>query len=854
MADISIKFKTDFEQAQNDFKELQNMSESTRKKIEKFAQSFKTDQIDKFSERNKLASIAVTATRGKLAGMITEAAGLRKEIERLIKKGMDPQNEELQKLTSNYQRLEREIGKASKKSKDAGMSFATLTKGIIGANIIERIFFGIGSGIKSIVDEARKLEDAEAAFTPLMGGAERAKELVRALNVAAAETPFQFEGIQKTVSTLLPVMNGDIQKTIDTFKMLGDTAGGNQQKLESVTRGFTKAMLKGKVDMESLNMIAEAGVPIFQEMAVSMGYGKDRMSDFFKAVSTGKVSTDELVKAFKKMTSEGGIFYQGMITASKTTSGVLSTLSDSIAMTAAGIGQAFLPYIKAAALAMIEFLSSILKWINTGTNLADTLETIGNILTVVGVTIGAYVIYVKAAAIATAIYTAAQAAAAAGTLTFAGAIKALTAAMALNPIGLIIAAVAALITIIILLVKNWDTVKIKIIAAVTAIKAAALMAWEHIKLGFLYAVKGIIYGLSLLYKPFILVIDKIIEAFNYVTGKNIPTLSKKIGDLSQGIDRQIAGVRGNIANLRSEQAKQQAAANKAAQEQTNITKKTNDEQAASHNQKNAAIKKGHREREKSFQDMLKRISMSEFAQSNERIKQAQDFWTKRAELEGETWEARIEFLKSQHARINEIEGLSAKQRKDAEIGLRKAIEAEQRKMFMARIEFAHGAIGATRDLIGSLQQIMKNAGKESKALAYTFRALSAAEAMISAYLAFNKTLASGGFWATPMAYIVLAAGIAKAIAIQTTPIPTAQTGLENFEIPDIPAMRNDRAAVMASPGETVSVTPRGEDGEKNIIVNIDINEENLFRIIQRGINIGKINLSDKNIRTGVFAT
>lgn len=51
------------------------------------------------------------------------------------------------------------------------------------------------------------------------------KKLVEQLQIMGAETPFEFQQLAKTVETLLPTMDGNIQKTIDTVRMLGDTAG-----------------------------------------------------------------------------------------------------------------------------------------------------------------------------------------------------------------------------------------------------------------------------------------------------------------------------------------------------------------------------------------------------------------------------------------------------------------------------------------------------------------------------------------------------------------------------------------------------------------------------------------------------
>ena len=205
--------------------------------------------------------------------------------------------------------------------------------------------FGLLAGAVALVTrEFSKIENAEAAFTPLMNGAERARQLVEALNKTAASTPFQFENLADAAGQLLPVMNGDIERTIATLRMLGDTAGGNAQKLDSITRGFTKAMLKGRVDMESLNMIGEAGVPIFDDLAAVMGVKVN--AAFFKMISAGKVSTKQLEAAFARMTSAGGKFYRGMEIASQTTDGLMSSLKDNIGLTAAELGRVLSPTIK----------------------------------------------------------------------------------------------------------------------------------------------------------------------------------------------------------------------------------------------------------------------------------------------------------------------------------------------------------------------------------------------------------------------------------------------------------------------------------------------------------------------------
>ncbi|MEN6384488.1 MAG: tape measure protein [Phycisphaerales bacterium] len=709
------------------------------------------------------------------------------------------------------------MGGVKTQADKTGISFGKLTASIIGANVIERVLRGIAGGFKSIVSEAMVLEDARAAFLPLMGSVEKTDELIKALNVTAAKTPFEFKDLQKSVSQLLPVMNGDIKKTIDTVKMLGDTAGGNAQKLDSITRGFTKAMLKGKVDMESLNMIAEAGVPIFTEMAKSMGYNTENMTEFFKKISTGTVTTDELVKAFKRMTSEGGIFYKGMVIASETTSGVFSTLRDNIAMTAAGIGQAFLPYIKKAALAIIDITSGILEWVSEGDNLKNLLSGLGYIFSGLVAGIIAYTVASNASIIAS--------------FSLVGALKALTAAALANPLTTIATIITAvLVPAIIYLVKNWDYVKF------VALDFALAVREKMLELGLTIQNK-VTAGVIEMAKVF----------------QDLPIVGKVFQKIAQSeLEATVATYQNIIAT------KQARIENKAhfeeSKKQSEVAIEQSRQQAQEIVGNNNKIMESNKQRELSFVQMLENIQMSEQAQQQLQIEEAMKFFEQRAEIEAEDFDARIEFLQEQFDVINEMNWANNDQKLAAEEGLRKSIDKEQKKMTDTRVKFGQSVLSNTSSMLQDLQTVFKNAGQESYALAVAMKAVAAAEALINSYLAYTRALAE---FPPPMSYIAaavaLAAGLARQAAILSTPIPKSQTGLQEYTVPDTRTNRHDNAAVMASPGERVTVEPRGVEMDRTTYINIQIEEEPLFRIIQRGIDTGRLVINNRNIGSGVFA-
>lgn len=379
------------------------------------------------------------------------------------------------KVTAPVSRMQNRIGKMTRGMarglRSANRVLDKFTRGLKTAGKASIVVAATGIGVLVtavgfLAREFSKVEDAEAAFTPLLGGVKRAKELVQELNDTAASTPFQFETLAAAANQLLPVMDGNIENTIKTLRTLGDTAGGNAQKLDSITRGFTKAMLKGKVDMESLNMIAEAGVPIFGDLAEVMG--TEVGEQFFKTISAGKVTTDQLTKAFEKMTSKGGKFFKGMEIASKTQSGLWSTLKDNFSLTAATLGGILAPTIKDIIKSLTQVAIKVRAWVTENKELIsgkfnealrfliDNFQTIVLWAKRVGIALGVFLAF--AVVLKSLI----------GILTLVNLV------MAANPIVLIALGVVALIAGIVALVTWIDTVVESFDALPAAIQAILL--------------------------------------------------------------------------------------------------------------------------------------------------------------------------------------------------------------------------------------------------------------------------------------------------------------------------------------------------------------------------------------------
>lgn len=369
-------------------------------------------------------------------------------------------------MTAPMNKMSAGVNRFSNKTKSSMFSMSNVmsTVGLIGGAGL------VIAGIKGIVSETSKMENAVANFTPILGGVDAATAAVERMNEMAAKTPFRFEDITKSVQTLLPAMNGDMEKTLAITKMLGDTAGGNAQKMESITRGFAKAQLKGKVDMESLNMIGEAGVPIVTALAKSMGYGKGEMQKFFKVISGGGVSTEQLTKTFQEMTSEGGMYYNAMSIAAGTLSGKFSTFMDNVALTGAVIGQQFLPYMQSAMDSFMSMTDAVRSFVTNNKELIKSV--IGVLIPAITALLKLYIawkIYTWAVIIAqnvmmglgwlSYLYMMRQSILKAVLVTgqWSKAQAVINFLLTMNPIGLVVIAIAALSYAIYDLYTNWGS-------------------------------------------------------------------------------------------------------------------------------------------------------------------------------------------------------------------------------------------------------------------------------------------------------------------------------------------------------------------------------------------------------------
>ena len=355
----------------------------------------------------------------------------------------------------------------------------TVAAGNMIADFAKKAASELGKVVQSGVDYNASMESYLTNFKVMLGNEELAATKLAELRKMAASTPFALSDLTEGTQTLLQ-FGIAADDTTDVLKQLGDISLGNADKLQTLVRAYGKMSSAHKVTLENVNMMIDAGFNPLNQICDATG---ESMSDLYKRISDGKVSFSELQAAVEAATSEGGQFYNGMLEASQTFSGRMSTLKDNVAALTGELTSGLFSALGDLVVKLNEVVTSFLDSDEKMAQLKDTIGIATSVVAAAGAAFLAYKGYVALATaaqvahtVATTAMTAANAAAEAGATGLALAQAALNAVISANPVGLFVAALAALATGLVTAYKTSETFRNAVNSAFSAVKNIAQSA------------------------------------------------------------------------------------------------------------------------------------------------------------------------------------------------------------------------------------------------------------------------------------------------------------------------------------------------------------------------------------------
>lgn len=229
-----------------------------------------------------------------------------------------------QKLNGIERAVNNSSSKINKESRELESVFGSLSRAAAGVAAA----FSAQSMIRDIVRVRGEFQQLEVAFSTMLQSREKAETLMSEATEFAAKTPFDLQGVAAGIKQLLAYGTA-AEDAIDTVEMLGNVSAGLSVPLGDMIYLYGTLKSQGRAMLVDIRQFAGRGVPIYEELAKVLGTTTSEVNKF---ISAGKVGFPEVEQAFRNMTSEGGKFYNLMQEQSKTITGQISNLQDSIDM------------------------------------------------------------------------------------------------------------------------------------------------------------------------------------------------------------------------------------------------------------------------------------------------------------------------------------------------------------------------------------------------------------------------------------------------------------------------------------------------------------------------------------------
>lgn len=225
-------------------------------------------------------------------------------------------------------------------------AFKGATMSGLGLNLGTAAFGAAGVAVTKLVEAIGKLsveslraygevEKLKTSLSVVYGSDVEANTAFSGIKDYALESPF---GIEQSTEMAILLKQSGVYGTelLDVMKMIGDTAGGNEEKFRRIANNYAQIASIGKASMLDMRQFAYAGIPIYKMVAEEL---KVSQSVLRQMISDGEVTNEVIEKVFKTMTSEGGTFYKAVERGAATLNARLVNLQDAMEMAKAAFGE-----------------------------------------------------------------------------------------------------------------------------------------------------------------------------------------------------------------------------------------------------------------------------------------------------------------------------------------------------------------------------------------------------------------------------------------------------------------------------------------------------------------------------------
>lgn len=217
---------------------------------------------------------------------------------------------------------------------------------------------GAGVGVIALlsasIKEAAAQEQTIIGFNTMIGSLAKSANFMNKLSDFAYKTPFDLQEVQE-LSKLLMATGFSLKEVLPTMKMLGDVAAGvGKDKLYRIVLAYSQIRGASKLMGQELNQMINANVPLLKAIGDLSGKTADQVKQMM--VKGIAIPFSDVAKAFKNMTSEGGLFGNLMEKQMTSFNGIMSQLHDNVYRIKVNVGKALISVLAPLSLLLNNFL------------------------------------------------------------------------------------------------------------------------------------------------------------------------------------------------------------------------------------------------------------------------------------------------------------------------------------------------------------------------------------------------------------------------------------------------------------------------------------------------------------------
>lgn len=321
-----------------------------------------------------------------------------------------------------------------------------------------------------IVKIGTQMEQTSVAFKVLVGNEQKATEMLNQIIALSGRSPFSKLQLEQNAQLMLN-FGVSTKEVLTRLEQLGNISGGNAERLHALSLVLGQVHANGYLMGQDLLQFVNAGFNPLQELSKMTGKS---MEDLRNMMSEGKITYENIAQAIDHATGAGGKFNGMMDAQSQTVAGkwnqALSKIQTEAITIYSSVNQPIsdlldtfvqaIPAISSMMQHLIAALSSaigfVVKYKNEFLALGAIIATVWGICKAYTIALAAYNAIIAVITIATKVWTGVQ--------------WLLNIAMDANPIGLVILAIAALVSAVVycwnefaefraFLLTMWDTIK-----------------------------------------------------------------------------------------------------------------------------------------------------------------------------------------------------------------------------------------------------------------------------------------------------------------------------------------------------------------------------------------------------------